>query len=154
MGESYDGRVAGLGVTLLLSRLAVVLIFLYHGVPKAANPAFAAQKFEAWGLPGVLGPITGVAEVVAAVLLMAGVLARPAAAVLLVVIAGALITVQIPNGIQAGLERDVMLFAALAALLTHGPGALALGRARRSAAGDDAWHTRRSPETGTGQTLT
>lgn len=45
---------------------------------------------------------------------------------LLVIIVGALGTVQIPNGVSAGLERDLMILSGLALLAFLGPGRFAL----------------------------
>ena len=57
---------------LLAMRILLVLIFLYHGVPKAIFWSAATEKFIGFGLPGFLGPITGIAEVIASVLLLFG----------------------------------------------------------------------------------
>ena len=107
------------GTSLVLTRVVIAFIFLWHGVPKAFNPAEAMQKFAAFGLPPLLGPITGWIEVVAAPLLLLGLFPRIAAAALLVVIVGALVTVQIPGGVTAGLERDLMILAGLTVLLAR-----------------------------------
>lgn len=44
---------------LLLRRLPLAFIFLYHGWPKAMQPEMAMSKFEKIGFPGFLGPIVG-----------------------------------------------------------------------------------------------
>jgi len=110
---------------LLTLRVAVAGIFLWHGVPKAFDPATAAEKFVGFGLPGWLGPVTGWIEVVAAPLLLAGLAHRAAALVLAAVIVGALVTVQLPGGVTAGLERDILILLVLALLLVSGPGRFA-----------------------------
>jgi len=110
---------------LLTLRVAVAGIFLWHGVPKAFDPATAAAKFADFGLPGWLGPVTGWIEVVAAPLLLAGLAHRAAALVLAAVIVGALVTVQLPGGVTAGLERDILILLVLALLLVSGPGRFA-----------------------------
>lgn len=38
--------------SLLLLRLVIVAIFLYHGFPKAVNWGMASEKFVGFGLPG------------------------------------------------------------------------------------------------------
>ena len=124
------------GYALLLIRLIVALIFVTHGWPKLAEPSGAIGFFGSLGLPGFLAPVTGVVEVGAGLLLLSGLFARPAAASLLVVISGALILVQIPAGIQSGLERDSLIAASLLALIAFGPGAFALRRTPRSATPD------------------
>jgi putative oxidoreductase len=124
--------------TLLLTRLVVAFIFLWHGLPKALNPDAAVQKFVGFGLPGWLGPATGAVEVIAAALLALGVFHTAAAVALVVVIAGALVTVQIPGGFTAGLERDLLILAATLTLAAAGPGQFAWKRDpnRGVAAGD------------------
>lgn len=118
-------------LTLLAARLTVGLIFLWHGVPKAVDPGMAFEKFVGFGLPGPLGPVVGVAEVVAATLVVLGLLHRAASAALAVIIAGALATVQIPGGVSPGLERDLLILAAILVLAAHGPGRVTLTAALR-----------------------
>lgn len=44
---------------LLVTRLLLAFIFLWHGAPKAVHFSMAAEKFAGFGLPGGLGPIIG-----------------------------------------------------------------------------------------------
>jgi len=123
-------REASIEYSLLGVRLAVAFVFLWHGVPKALDPGMAVEKFIGFGWPGWVGPITGGVEVVAGLLLVAGLLARWAAAVLAVIILGALVTVQIPGGISAGFERDLLLLLTTIYLALNGPGGLSVDAAR------------------------
>ncbi|MEM9509891.1 MAG: DoxX family protein [Cyanobacteria bacterium J06638_38] len=112
--------------SLLLLRVLLVLIFLYHGIPKAIFWSAAADKFVGFGLPGFLGPITGIAEVIASVLLLFGRFWQASNLILLFIIAGALVTVQIPNYIAdsskvAGLERDLLILVGHLVLLAFKP---------------------------------
>ena len=112
--------------SLLSLRILLVLIFLYHGVPKAIFWEFAAEKFVSFGLPGFLGPITGIAEVVASVPLLFGRFWKITNLVLIVIITGALVTVQIPGFIAdsskvAGLERDLLILVGHITLLAFPP---------------------------------
>lgn len=124
------------GYSLLIMRVIVALIFITHGWPKVFEPDGAMGFFSSIGLPGFLAPVTGVVEVGAGLMLFFGLFARPAAVALLVVIAGALIKVQIPGGIGAGLERDSLIAASLLVLIACGPGALALRRTPRLGSSD------------------
>ncbi|MEJ2153345.1 MAG: DoxX family protein [Gemmatimonadota bacterium] len=117
---------SGAHASLLLTRVVIASVFLWHGIPKAFNIAAAMAKFAGFGLPPILGPITGWIEVVAAPLLLLGLFHHTAVFSLLVVIVGALVTVQIPNGVSAGLERDLMILTGLALLAFLGPGRFAL----------------------------
>ena len=111
---------------LLGLRILLVLIFLYHGVPKAIFWSAASEKFVGFGLPGFLGPITGITEVIASVLLLFGRFWKITNLVLLFIIAGAIATVQIPNFIAdaskvAGLERDLLILMGHITLLAFDP---------------------------------
>ncbi len=109
-----------------MTRSVIAFVFLWHGIPKAFNAAAAMDKFAGFGLPPILGPITGWVEVVAASMLILGLLHRAAVLSLLAVIIGALVTVQIPGGVSAGLERDLLILTGLTLLAFTGPGRFAL----------------------------
>lgn len=111
---------------LLALRILLVLIFLYHGVPKAIFWSMATEKFVGFGLPGFLGPITGIAEVIASVLLLFGRFWKVTNLILIFIIAGAIATVQIPNFMAdaskvAGLERDLLILVGHLTLLAFDP---------------------------------
>ena len=95
---------------LLVLRLVVAAIFLWHGYPKVLDPPGAVEKFIGFGLPGWLR-CRGCRP------RDFGFMHRWACAVLLVIIIGALAIVQIPNGISSGLERDALVTASLLVLL-------------------------------------
>ena len=122
------------GCILLSMRLVVALIFLWHAVPKALYLAWSMEKFVGFGLPGFLGPIVGWIEVIAAVCLILGFWNTWTNLLLAALILGAIVSVQLPKGIQAGLERDVLILASTLALSLFGPGALALDSKRQQAA--------------------
>ena len=99
---------------LLGLRILLVAIFLYHGLPKAIFWSMATTKFIGFGLPGFLGPITGIVEVIASILLLFGRYWKITNLVLLFIIAGAIFTVQLPKFLAdinnvAGLERDLLI---------------------------------------------
>jgi putative oxidoreductase len=121
-----DKASAQAGWALLLNRVGIALVFLWHGMPKALDFSMAFDKFVGFGFPGFLGPVVGWVEVIAALLLLLGFRARLSALVLGVIIVVALITVQIPGGITAGLERDMLVLIACLVAVTHGSGKLSL----------------------------
>ena len=111
---------------LLGLRILLVLIFLYHGVPKAIFWSAATEKFVGFGLPGFLGPITGIVEVIASVLLLFGRFWKITNLILIFIIAGAIATVQIPSFVAdsskvAGLERDLLILVGHLTLLAFDP---------------------------------
>ncbi len=110
------------GLSLLLLRVVIAAIFLYHGIPKLMNISGTMGFFSGLGLPGFVGVLVGIVEVVGAVLLLIGLWSKWAAYALGVVILGAILIVQVKGGISAGLERDVLIFAALLTLAHAGSG--------------------------------
>ncbi|MDJ0899155.1 MAG: DoxX family protein [Xenococcus sp. MO_188.B8] len=111
---------------LLILRITLVAIFLYHGLPKAIFWSMATEKFVGFGLPGFLGPITGIAEVIASISLLFGRFWKASNLVLLFIIAGAIVTVQLPNFLAdakkvAGLERDLLILVGHLTLLAFPP---------------------------------
>lgn len=111
---------------LWILRLSLVAIFLYHGLPKAIFWSMATEKFIGFGLPGFLGPITGIAEVVASVALLFGRFWKASNWILLFIIAGAIVTVQLPGFLEnakkvAGLERDILILVGHLTLLAFPP---------------------------------
>jgi putative oxidoreductase len=115
-------------IGLLFTRLVLVFIFLWHGIPKAFNPSMAMGKFAGMGFPGFLGPIVGWVEVVAAVLILIGLWHKWATLALGIIIVVAILGVQLKNGVTAGLERDLLILAATITLMGFGPGTFALSR--------------------------
>lgn len=111
---------------LFLVRLAVVFIFLWHGLPKALDPSAAALKFESMGFPGFLGGIVGWLEVIASIMVLAGYYHTLANGILAIIILVAILGVQLPQGVVAGLERDLLILIITLILITHGPGIAAL----------------------------
>ena len=112
--------------SLWLLRLMLIAIFLYHGLPKAIFWSAASEKFIGFGLPGFLGPVVGIAEVIASVLLLFGLYWQVVNLLLIVIIAGAIFTVQLPAFLGdakkvAGLERDLLILAGHIVLLAFNP---------------------------------
>lgn len=113
-------------LAFLLLRFIIIAIFLYHGVPKAIFWTAAMEKFVGFGLPGFLGPITGIVEVIASVFLFLGWFWRETNLILLFIIAGAIAMVQLPKYLAdssqvAGLERDLLILIGLLNLLAKAP---------------------------------
>ena len=118
---------------LLLTRIVIAIIFLYHGVPKALDWTMASGKFAAMGFPGFLGPLVGIIEVVAAVLILLGLWHMEANYVLAVIILVAIIGVQLKKAavdgsltLTAGLERDLLILVGNLTLAWFGPGKYAM----------------------------
>jgi len=113
-------------VGLLAMRLVVGFIFVWHGAEKFFYPGVGVDKFVNMGFPGFLGPVIGGLEVVGALLLVVGFQVRYVSVVLAGIIFVALVGVQLPQGFQAGLERDLLILGAALILFAYGSGKLAL----------------------------
>ena len=90
-------------LALLLIRLTLVSVFLYHGLPKALDWTLAMTKFSNMGFPAVLGPIIGLLEVVGAFFLLLGIKSRETNFILGGIIFVAIVGVQIPGAISKGI---------------------------------------------------
>jgi putative oxidoreductase len=109
---------------LLLLRLAIALIFIYHGYPKLAHPGSMDAMFIQHGLPGYFATIAGVFETFGGGLIIIGLFTRAAALVLALEMAVALWKVHLVGGIMAvrNYEFPLMLAVSCFALATVGAG--------------------------------
>ncbi|OGG00364.1 MAG: DoxX family protein [Candidatus Glassbacteria bacterium RIFCSPLOWO2_12_FULL_58_11] len=83
----------------VLIRILVGAVFLSEGIQKFLFPAaLGAGRFAKIGIPWpeVMGPFVGAVEIVAGSLVLLGLLARPAALILLVNISVAIISTKVP----------------------------------------------------------
>jgi putative oxidoreductase len=110
---------------LLILRGALGLIFLTHGYPKLTRSAAAMQSmFVQHGLPAQLVYVAGVLETFGGLLLVLGLFARPAALLLAIEMAVAIVKVHSGHGIMALHEYEfpLALGTACLALATVGAG--------------------------------
>lgn len=129
---------AGYGLTVL--RVIVGIIFIAHGSQKLFG-AFGGyglegtgQYMESIGLtPGhLMALLSGSAEFFGGVAVLIGLLARPAAAVLILLLAVAIFSVHISNGLfmaNNGYEFALALLGGSIAVLIEGAGKLSVDRA-------------------------
>jgi len=114
---------------LLVLRLALGLIFVYHGYPKLvhADPALRAA-FVQHGFPAYFVGLVGILETFGAVLLVLGLFTRPAALLLAVEMVVAIWKVHSGHGIMVVKEYEfpMALGAACFALATVGAGIASL----------------------------
>ena len=121
---------------LLFLRLVIVFVFLWHGVPKAFYIEMAVQKFNAMGFPGFLGPVIGWVEIIAGSFILIGFRNKWANLLLTAVIIVAILGVQLPKGVTAGLERDILLLAATLVSAFFGPGLFSVDNRTNAASGN------------------
>lgn len=114
---------------LLVLRLALGVIFLFHGYPKLVHADDNLRTaFVQHGLPPYLVGLAGIIECFGSLLMFLGLFTRPAALVLTVEMAVALWKVHSAHGIMAVREYEFpfALAAACFALATVGAGLLSI----------------------------
>jgi putative oxidoreductase len=134
-----------LGFAIL--RVALALIFIYHGYPKLVRAdAMMRQFFIQHGFPGYFVGLAGTLECVGGGLLLLGLFTRPAALLLATEMLIAIWKVKLVHGVFAVNEYqfELALAAACVALATLGAGSLSVdhvmlgdGGARRRTAKRD-----------------
>lgn len=117
----------------LLLRLVNGLLFVTHGLTKLLvfTPAGTMKFFASIGLPGWLGVVTMVIEILGGVALILGAKVREVSVVLALVLFGATFSVHIHNGFSfanpnGGWEYPMMWAFVMIALAGVGEGAFAL----------------------------
>lgn len=120
---------------LLILRLAVAAVLLYHGLPKVMNFAATTGAFQSMGVPAPTfsAAFAILAEVVGGILILLGIAIDIAGLLLIIDMLGAIAFVHWPNGFdftKGGWEYPFVLLCLGLALALTGPGRLAVGRAR------------------------
>src|SRR5579859_3397434 len=116
-----------LGLAIL--RVALALIFIYHGYPKLVRAdALMREFFIQHGFPGYCVGLAGILECVGGALLLIGLFTRPAALLLAVEMLIAIWKVKLVHGVFAVNEYqfELVLAAACLALVTVGAGSLSV----------------------------
>lgn len=119
-------------LSLLLLRLALGVIFFYHGYEKLTRNSDALAAFQGMGLPMYVFYIIGTLEVFGAVLLVMGLLTRLTALLLAIEMGVLLARVNFPRGGMYAVhnyELPLALCAGAFALATTGAGLLSLDAA-------------------------
>ena len=109
-------------------RSAIGVIFILHGMMKF-NPGFA-NALPNMGLPPEMQIPIALAEVVPGVLIIIGVLSRFSAALLSIVMVGAIFHIKGAQSItgDGGIELDLILLAASLVIMIAGPGRISLAQ--------------------------
>lgn len=119
-------------VALLLLRVALGAIFIYHGYPKLTHSAQWVGNFDHMGFPGYFAYIAGVLEVFGGAVLIAGVFTRIAGLLLAIEMAVAILKVHglISNPANVhSYEFPLALCAGAFVLATVGPGMISIDQA-------------------------
>ena len=110
-------------------RSAIGVIFILHGMMKF-NPGFA-ENLPNMGLPPEMQIPIALAEVVPGILLIIGILSRLSAALLSIVMIGAIFMIKGAQSItgKGGVEIDLILLASCLVIMIAGPGRVSLAQA-------------------------
>ncbi|WP_313349463.1 DoxX family protein [Paracoccus sp. (in: a-proteobacteria)] len=138
---SYGDAVAtpnNADIAAFVLRVSTGIWFLVHGLIKLMvfTPSGTAGYFQSLGLPGFLGPLTMLVEILGGLALIAGFYTRSVALVMVPVLLGAAwfghggagFTFSNPGG---GWEYPVLWAITMAVLALLGDGAWSLGKSRR-----------------------
>ena len=111
-------------VALLALRVALAIIFIFHGYPALTHTHGDLQKmFVEHGMPGYFALLAGVIETFGGGLLLIGLLARPAAMLLALEMSVAIWKVHSVHGIYAVRDYEFPLALATACLVLASVGA-------------------------------
>lgn len=124
-------------LALAIMRLVLGVVMLAHGSPKLFGGLHNFTHFVAsLGLPGWLGYITAVVEVLGAIMVLAGFFTRPAAFAICIDLLVAIWKVHLHNGLtgapgRPGMELPLALAALAFGLIFFGAGPIALDHVLR-----------------------
>ena len=118
--------------TLLVLRLMLALLFIYHGYPKIEHGISGAEQYMmSVGLPAYCAYIAVAVEIGGGVLLILGLFTRPAALLLAIEMAVAMWKVDMVHGVKAVPEYQfaLALGASALALASFGAGPISMDHA-------------------------
>jgi putative oxidoreductase len=131
-----------LDVALLVLRLTLAAVLLYHGLPKVMNFGATVGAFQSMNIPAptVSAGFAVLSEVVGGILILLGVAVDLAGILVIIDMLGAIFFVHWANGFdftKGGWEHPFTVLAIALALALAGPGRYAVGAGRSPYAGPD-----------------
>jgi putative oxidoreductase len=126
-----------LDVALLILRLALAAVLLYHGLPKIMNFGATVGGFQSMHIPApsLTAPFAILAEVIGGLLILFGVAVDLAGILVIIDMLGAIAFVHWANGFdftKGGWEHPFTLIAMALALALAGPGDYSVGARNRA----------------------
>lgn len=110
---------------LLLIRLGLASVFLFHGVTKLMNLSMTVGFFGSLGLSPFVAYLVAGIEALGGLALLLGLYTRWIGVALAVIMAGAIATVKASKGF-AGFEFELLLLLSLVGVALTGPGSYSL----------------------------
>jgi putative oxidoreductase len=122
-----------LDAALLILRIVLGIVLLYHGVPKLMNFSATVGGFQTMGLPApsLTAAFALLAEVVGGLLILLGVAVELAALLVIIDMLGAIALVHWANGFdftKGGWEHPFTVLMMAVVLALAGPGRMAIGK--------------------------
>lgn len=122
-----------LDLALLILRLALGIVLLYHGIPKLLHFSATVGGFQTIGLPApsISAAFALLAEVVGGILVLLGVAVDIAAILVMIDMLGAITLVHWSNGFdfgKGGWEHPFTVLVMALVLALAGPGQLSVGK--------------------------
>ena len=121
-----------LDVALLVLRLALAAVLLYHGLPKVMNFGATVGGFQGMNIPAptLTAAFAVLSEVVGGILILLGIAVDIAGVLVIIDMLGAIVTVHWANGFdftKGGWEHPFTVLAMALALALAGPGDYSVG---------------------------
>jgi putative oxidoreductase len=126
-----------LDVALLVLRLALAAVLLYHGLPKIMNFGATVSGFETMNIPAptLTAAFAILAEVIGGILILLGVAVDLAGLLVIIDMLGAILYVHWSSGFdftKGGWEHPFTVLAMALTLALAGPGDYSLGARKRA----------------------
>jgi putative oxidoreductase len=123
-----------LDLALLVLRLALAAVLLYHGLPKLMNFGATVGAFQSMHLPApsLTAGFALISEVIGGILILIGIAVDVAALLVIIDMLGAIALVHWTNGFdftKGGWEHPFTVLAMALVLALAGPGRLTINRA-------------------------
>lgn len=121
-----------LDVALLVLRVALAAVLLYHGLPKIMNFGATVSGFETMNIPAptLTAAFAVLSEVIGGILILLGVAVDLAGILVIIDMLGAIVTVHWASGFdftKGGWEHPFTVLAMALALALAGPGRMSVG---------------------------
>jgi putative oxidoreductase len=124
-----------LDVALLVLRLALAAVLLYHGLPKVMNFGATVGAFQGMHIPAptLTAAFAVLSEVIGGILILLGIAVDLAGLLVIIDMLGAIVTVHWASGFdftKGGWEHPFTVLAMALTLALAGPGGYAVGTSR------------------------
>ncbi|TAK57012.1 DoxX family protein [Patescibacteria group bacterium] len=129
--KNFAAKIYNPNVGLLLIRIALGIVFIYHGLGKFENMEDTIKFFSLLDLPVFFAYLVATVEFFGGLFLLLGLFVEISAAILAVVMFMAIVLAKYANGFagmtgRPGYELDLVLFLVLLGVACLGPGRFAL----------------------------